>query len=121
MFLVISAGVIYGVFGPGYETFAKSGLIYDLAGISGIDELREDALREIARESGDYPNTARLVANKTFDVAESIVDDFTSGSAFSALNATIVGLIVLGVAVFWAMIVGLFNRLFRRKERELAK
>ena len=121
VFLVISAGVIFGVFGPGYESFGKSGLIYDLVGVSGLGELREDALRDIASRSGDYPNTARLVANKTFDVAESIADDFASGIAFSALNATIVGLIVLGVAVFWAMIVGLFNRLFRRKERELAK
>ena len=37
----------------------------------------------------------------------------------SALSAAFVGLITLGVAIFWAELVGVFYRFFPSKKREI--
>ena len=113
-FLLVYAGLIFLIFGPGYSTFAKSGPIYDAAGIEDLDELREDALVDIAEAGGDFPNTSRLVANKAFDIAESLADDFASGMAQRSLGLAIVGIVAMGAAIFWTQLVQVARRLRRR-------
>ena len=101
-FLLVSAGLIFAAFGPGYDTFAKTGPIYDVAGISDFDGLREEALNEIAET--DYPETSRLIAGKTFDIIESIADGFSSGIARSSLTLAIIALVAIVGGIFWAVI-----------------
>ena len=101
----------------GYSTFAKSGPIYDAAGIGDVNELRRDSLSDIAESGGDFPNTSRLVANKMFDIAESLVDGFASGIASSSRNLAVVGLIVMVAAIFWGQIMMAIRRLRAGGER----
>jgi uncharacterized BrkB/YihY/UPF0761 family membrane protein len=60
-----------------------------------------------------------LVANKAFDMAESVADGFASSIATSSLVVGFIGLVVVAVAVFWARIVGVFNRVLPSKKREM--
>ena len=115
--LTVSAAIVFVIFGPGYDTFAKSGPIYDAAGIGDVNELRRDSLSDIAESGGDFPNTSRLVANKMFDIAESLVDGFASGIASSNRNLAVVGLIVMVAAIFWGQIMMAIRRLRAGGER----
>ena len=101
--LLVVAGAIFLIFGPGYDSFAKSGPAYQAFGVTGIDELRQDALDEIGA-TDDFPRTARLAANKVFDTLESVADGFAGGVAQSGLNLAIIGLVVLLTAMFWDII-----------------
>ena len=112
-FLLISAGLIFAAFGPGYDTFAKSGPIYDAAGISDLDGLREEALNEITETN--YPETSRLVAGKTFDIIESVVDGFSAGIARSSLTLAIIALVAIVGGIFWAVIVATVRGLLPRR------
>ena len=113
-FLVVSAAVIFVIFGPGYDALAKSGPVYEAVGISDFDELRQEALDDIAAGGGEFPGTARLAANKAFDIAESISDNFASGVATSSLVIAVIGLIALGAAFFWGQLVELFVQIRRK-------
>ena len=115
--LLVSSGIIFAIFGPGYDKLAKSGPIYDAVGVSDLDELREDALIEIADGSGAYPETSRLVANKVFDVIESVSDRFTGGIARSSLTLVIIGLIAVVAAIFWEVIVSTVRGLLPNRGR----
>ena len=111
-FLLVSAGIIFLIFGPGYNAFAKSGPIYDAAGVSDLDELRQEALSDITQDAdgGDFPDTSRLAANKIFDIMESLVDGFASGIAKSSLSLAIIGLVALAAAIFWSAITSTISR-----------
>jgi hypothetical protein len=104
-FLLITAGLVFVAFGPIYEALASAGL----------DEARDAALTEIdesvARGELDFPETARLAANKAFDVVESVADGFASGIAQSGLNLAIIGLVAMIAAIFWSAIMGLVDRI----------
>ena len=110
--LVIAAGLVFVIFGPGYDSFGRSGPGYDL------DELRSDALQDIAESGGDYPETSRLAANKAFDIFESMADDLASGVAGSSLVLVIIGLIALGAAIFWVSIMVVARRYLPLKEQD---
>ena len=109
-FLLVSSGIIFLIFGPGYGALAKSGPVYDALAISDLSELRQDALNDIAEQGGDFPNTSRLIANKIFDMAESVIDGFASGIAASSFTLAFIGLAALLAAIFWSAILGLANR-----------
>ena len=110
VFLLIAAGIIFLIFGPGYDYFAKSGPIYDVAGVSNLSELRQDALDEITTVGfNEFPNTSRLAVNKLFDIVESVIDNFASGIAISSLRLVIVGLVVLAAATFWSAIIAMIS------------
>ena len=113
-FLVVSAAVIFVIFGPGCDALAKSGPVYEAVGISDFNELRQEALDDIAAGGGEFPGTARLAANKAFDIAESISDNFASGVAASSLVIAVIGLIALGAAFFWGQLVELFVQIRRK-------
>ena len=102
-FLLVSAGLVFAAFGPGYNTFAKTGPIYDAAGVSDLDGLRAEALSEISET--DYPETSGLVANKVFDIIESLGDGFSAGIARSSLSLAIIALVAIVGGIFWAVIV----------------
>lgn len=110
-FLLASAVLIFAIWGPGYDALAKSGPIYGAAGIGDLDKLRQDALADISQSGGDFPETARLAANKAFDIAESIVDGFASGIAGRSLTLAGIGLIGLLAAIFWASILAATKRI----------
>ena len=124
--LLIAAGIIFLIFGPGYDNLAKSGPIYDAAGLSDLEEQREEALDRITHpekydtsaEKNDYPKTSSLAANKAFDMLESMADDFASGIATSSLGFAIIGLIALAAAIFWATLMGLARRYLPLKEQD---
>ena len=102
-FLMVSAGLIYLVFGLGYDTYAKSGIVYGSFDRSDIEEVREEALSEISQDS-DFPNTMRLAANKVFDMGESVADDFAGGIASISRILAIIGLLAFVIGVFWSAI-----------------
>ena len=109
--LLISAGIVFVIWGPGYESFAKSGPIYESLGFADLDTQRQDLMNDIENDdSHDFPKTARLAANKLFDVAESVVDRFAAGIASSSLNLAIIGLVARLAAIFWAQILDLVGR-----------
>ena len=108
--LLITAGIVFVIWGPGYESFAKSGPIYESLGLADLETQRQEALDDIAARGGHFPNTARLAANKLFDVAESVADRFASGIASSSLNLAIIGLVAMLAAIFWAQILDLVRR-----------
>jgi hypothetical protein len=108
--LLISGGIIFAIFGPGYTAFAKTGPIYDTAGVSDLQELRRDALNDITEGGGDFPNTARLAANKAFDTVESIADGFASGIAGDSLTLAMFALAIMVAAIFWGVISGMIDR-----------
>lgn len=110
--LVIATGLVFVIFGPGYDSFGRFGPGYDL------DELRAEALQDITEEGGDYPETSRLAANKAFDIFESMADDLASGVASSSVVLVIIGLIALGAAIFWASIMVVARRYLPMKEQD---
>ena len=116
--LVIAAGLVFIIFGPGYDAFGKSGPAYDAFGGSDLEELRSEALQDIAESGGDYPETSRLAANKAFDIFESMADDLASGVAGSSFGLVIIGLIAMGAAIFWASIMVVARRYLPLKEQD---
>lgn len=112
-FLLVSAGLVFAAFGPGYNTFAKTGPIYDAAGVSDLDGLRAEALSEISET--DYPETSGLVANKVFDIIESLGDGFSAGIARSSLSLAIIALVAIVGGIFWAVIVATVRGLLPRR------
>ena len=110
-FLVVAAGTVLLIFGPGYNSFAKSGPIYQAFDTTGLDELREEALTDIsADETNDFRKTSRLAAGKGFDIVESVVDGFAGGIVNASRNLLIIGLLALGTAIFWPQITRLVER-----------
>ena len=102
-FLVIAAAVLFVLFGPVYDFAAESNI---------IDDLREDALEEIA-VTDDFPNTQLLVTNKSIDILESVVGGFASGVATKSLILFVVGLGVLALLLARPEM-GRLRRLFGR-------
>ena len=115
---MIAAGLVFIIFGPGYDAFGKSGPAYDAFGGSDLEELRSEALQDIAESGGDYPETSRLAANKAFDIFESMADDLASGVAGSSFGLVIIGLIAMGAAIFWASIMVVARRYLPLKEQD---
>ncbi len=97
--LLVSAAIIFILFGP----------VYAVGSSIGLDNARDQALEEI-NSADDYSETARLAANKGFDIAESISDGFASNIAVSSLTLVIIAAILLTVAILWSQIVGLVRR-----------
>ena len=119
--LLVTAGLVFLIWGPGYDALAKSGPIYRIAGIGDLDELRKDALTDIGESGGDFPGTSRLAANKTFDIVESVADGFASGVAGRSLALAVIGLIALVTSLFWASINIAVDRIVvRLRERDAA-
>ncbi|MBI2856126.1 MAG: hypothetical protein HYX93_04695 [Chloroflexi bacterium] len=74
--------------------FIASGPIYGYVGESRIDELRTEQLQ-------DLEGTQLLAAEKGFDVAQTVADDFLGGIATASLTLLIVAVVILGVALLW--------------------
>ena len=109
-FLLVFAGIIFLMFGPGYDTFAKSGPLFDAMGAPDVYDLRQEVLVEIEKTGGDFAATSRLAAEKGFDIAESVVDGFASGMASSGRNLALVGLVALVGSIFWSTLYGTVRR-----------
>ena len=55
-FLLVASGLVFLIWGPAYDNLAKSGPIYQAAGIDDLDELREEALDRIANPEKYNPD-----------------------------------------------------------------
>ena len=116
--LLVSVGLIVAIWGPGYSALAKSGPIYEAAGIGNLDEQREEVLDKITHPEkydsdapeNEFPETSSLAANKGFDIVESIADDFASGIVGRSLALGVIGLIALLAALFWTSINSFIDR-----------
>ena len=111
IFLVIAAGAILVIFGP----------VYDDVGRQQIEDRRADVLREVDRGGVEFPETARVAANRFFDVGLSVIDDFAGGISDQARNLFVIGLLLLAAGVFWASITGVANRIWPNRQAELKK
>lgn len=124
--LLVSVGLIVAIWGPGYSALAKSGPIYEAAGIGNLDEQREEALDKITHPEkydsdapeNEFPETSSLAANKGFDIVESIADGFASGIVGRSLGLGVIGLITLLAALFWTSINSFIDRVRRTDTRD---
>ena len=98
-FLLAVSGMIFLAFGP----------VYTLIGEPRLDDAREEVLEEIDLK-GDFEGTQRLVANKGFDIVESMVNGITSGIATKAFVLLLIGGVALAASVFWDKILSLARR-----------
>lgn len=98
-FLVAISGITFLAFGPVYSVFGETWL----------DNAREEALEEIDID-GDFQGTERLVADRAFDIAESMVNGIASGIALKSLLLLIVGGVALAASIFWEKILSLARR-----------
>ena len=114
--LVVAAGIIFVIFGPGYDTFAKSAL--DEGRQEAIDRIEHPERYDDSAEENKYPLTSRLAVNKLYDIFESMADDLASGVAGSSFGLVIIGLIALGAATFWASIMVVARRYLPLKEQD---
>ena len=105
-FLVVSTGLIFVAFGPGYGALAPS----------AFDEARDQALKKID-ETHNFADTAQLAVNEALDMVESVADGLASGIAISSLSLAVIGLIALGSAIFWSAIMGVVDRFLPGKDR----
>lgn len=126
-FLLIAAGIVFLVFGPGYESYAKAGPAYEAAGYSDFDDVREEVIDRVVQpekynslaDENAFPNTSRLLVNKVFEMGESVADEFAGGMATSSFNLAVIGLLALIGAIFWSIIMAMVHSIFpsRRSER----
>ena len=98
-FLVAISAITFLAFGPVYSVFGETQL----------DDAREEALEEIDID-GDFQGTERLVADRAFDIAESMVNGIASGIALKSLLLLIVGGVALAASIFWDKILSLVRR-----------
>ena len=96
--------------------FIGFGSVYSAFGEPLIEDAREEALEEIDFDS-DFESTQRLVVNKGFDMAESVINGFASGVAIKSLVLLVIGLVVLGVSLNWARVWSLARK-WRRQEQQ---
>ena len=75
--------------------FIASVPVYNSVGGSLIEELRTEQLQ-------DLEGTQLLAAEKGFDVAQTIVDDFLSGIATASLTLLIMAVVILAGALMWS-------------------
>ena len=123
--LAVSAGFIFLVFGPVYGAVVKSEL----------EGFQADALSEFAGAQvtvfgnavdspdfgKDFPAAGRLAANKVFDIAENVANEFAGGVAWSGFVIGFVALLVFAGTVFWSSIMSLVDRYWSDRERELGR
>jgi hypothetical protein len=96
-----------------------AGPVYISLSSSGFDEAREEALKEIDRQSDqDFLNTSRQISNKGVDVGESVANDFVSGIRNSAVNLALISLVAILIAVFWNAITDVIIRYWPAKDEE---
>ena len=112
--LLVAAGLVFLLFGPGYHLFGKSGTVLRAAQIESLEEVRARTLAEIDRDAADFPRTARLAALKAFDLAESMADAFVSRVASTARNLAIAALVVMVAAVHRPDVRPLLRKLWPR-------
>ena len=89
-FLLAVSGVILLAFGP----------VYTLVGEPRLDDARQEFLGKID-VSDNFENTERLIANKAFDIVESMVNGIASGIATKAFVLLFIGGVALAASVFW--------------------
>ena len=85
-YLAVTAGIIFIVSGPIYDQYAGD----------AIDKGREEALEEIQDSDSNFKGTVRLAAEKGFEVATNIGDEFSDGVARLSGILALVGLVGLG-------------------------
>ena len=90
-------------------TFLAFGPVYNVFGETQLDDAREEALEEIDID-GDFQGTERLVADRAFDIAESMVNGIASGIALKSLLLLIAGGVALAASIFWDKILSLVRR-----------
>lgn len=83
--------IVFIAFGPMYNTLTDRYLA----------DARDEAYQKISFDA-DFGGTQRLVVDKAFDVAESVVDGFASGVAGKALLLVFIALITVSASIFWA-------------------
>jgi hypothetical protein len=108
-YLAAVAAIVFVAFGPMYNTLTDRYL----------DDARDEAYQEISFDA-DFGGTQRLVVDKAFDVAESVVGGFASGIAGKALLLVFIALITVGASIFWATIWALVRRLMSGSDEPMA-
>ena len=98
-----SLAVVSGV------VFVASGPVVDAVARPHLDNVKEMAFGGIGL-NGEFQNTERLVADKTFEIAQSVVRGFASGIAIKSLIFLIVGILGLGISLGWGKIKVLARR-----------
>jgi len=98
-FLVAISGITFLAFGPVYNVFGETWL----------NDAREEVLEEIDID-GDFQGTEQLVADKAFDIAESMVNGIASGIGLKSLLLLIGGGVALVASIFWEKILWLARR-----------
>ena len=106
--LLVSAGIIFLIFGPVYGSFAGSAL--DEGRQEALDRIENPEKYAAGAKENDYHITSSLAANKVFDMLESVADDFASGIASPSLKFAIIGLVALLATIFRSTIMGAARR-----------
>ena len=90
-FLLITSVILILAFGPVYGTVTSG----------QFEEQREEAIQEIIEDvDTKLPSTSRLAFDKGFDMAESVVNDFSSGMRTSAITLAFISITAIAATVF---------------------
>ncbi len=90
-FLLVTSAILVMAFGPVYGTVTSGQL----------DDQREEAIQEINEDADTkLPSTSRLAFDKGFDMAESVVNDFSSGIRTSAITLALISIVAITATVF---------------------
>lgn len=90
-FLLVTSAILVMAFGPVYGTVTSGQL----------DDQREEAIQEINEDADTkLPATSRLAFDKGFDMAESVVNDFSSGIRTSAITLALISIVAITATVF---------------------
>jgi hypothetical protein len=115
-FLLITSAILILAFGPVYGNLTSG--TFDDQRIEKIQEINEDADTKL-------PSTLRLAWDKDFDMAESVVTDFSSGIRTSATTMAFISIIAIAATVFKNTIVSAISSMTSyvyvgRKDKERA-
>ena len=101
--LVVISAIIFVSFGPTYGAFTES----------PYEDLKREVLAEID-PADNFDATLRLLIDKGFDMGKSVIDGFSSGITTRAVILLVIGLIALGISLYWGTITGLVRRVRSR-------
>ena len=96
--LLISSVLIHLAFSPDYGNFAKSGPLYEAAGVSDLSEFRSKLI-DLDAMPDDFHNSYRMAASKLFDMTGPTVDLMAEGVATSSRNLAILALVGLVASI----------------------
>jgi hypothetical protein len=90
-FLLVTSAILIVAFGPVYSDVTSG----------RFDEQREEAIQDVNEDADTkLPSTSRLALDKGFDMAESVISDFSSGIRTSAITLAFISIIAIAATVF---------------------